>query len=263
MAGNAPAPLLPNTTTPAIVDMDDEDEIQAMEGTEWKVAHSTSAKNQANGSGGTQPIASGKSQDSAKFGVKSGRRAAALKKRVITASRMPELPSTHRKIIVRPRDGLDLRKTNAYDVSSAIYFHGGRDHFRRGVFGSSLPQRSEHEVAVYAAAEGNYNEGVIRKVERDISDADLVNLIVHPGNPTARGAKRIRETGSVIILFDGEQVPSYIRMGPAIVRCDLYKKQFEVCSKCTPVGHRADVCPTPMVNVCRNCGAKYPAQGHS
>ncbi|KAL1469498.1 hypothetical protein MTO96_041045 [Rhipicephalus appendiculatus] len=121
----------------------------------------------------------------------------------------------------------------------------------------------EHEVAVYAAAEGNYNNGVIRKVERDISDADLVYLIVHPGNPTARGAKRIGETGSVIILFDGEQVPSYTRMGPAIVRCYIYKKQFEVCSKCTRVGHRADVCPTPMVNVCRNCGAKDPAEGHS
>ncbi|KAL1467138.1 hypothetical protein MTO96_026268 [Rhipicephalus appendiculatus] len=102
----------------------------------------------------------------------------------------------------------------------------------------------EHEVAVYAAAEGNYVKGVIRNVERDI-------------------VKRIKETGSVVVLFDGGDVPSYIRVGQAIVRCYLYKKQIEVCSKCTRVGHRADVCPTPLVNVCHNCGAKDPKQGHS
>ncbi|KAH7956302.1 hypothetical protein HPB52_007904 [Rhipicephalus sanguineus] len=38
---------------------------------------------------------------------------------------------------------------------------------------------------------------------------------------------------------------------------------MEVCSKCTRVGHRADVCPTPLVNVCHSCGAKDPKQGHS
>ncbi|KAL1444813.1 hypothetical protein MTO96_045386 [Rhipicephalus appendiculatus] len=203
---------------------------------------------------------------------------------------MPELPSTHRQIIDTPHDVFYLRKTNAYGVSSAIFTAAGIT-FAEASSDQVCPNvvqnvvvvctdkeanarklltikrirvnGKEQEVAVYAAAEGNYNKGVIRNVERDISGPDLVNLIVHPGNPTARGAKRIRETGSVVILFDGEQVPRYIRMGPPTVRCYLYKKQFEVCSKCTRVGHRADVCSTPMVNVCRNCGAKDPAEGHS
>ncbi|KAH7933278.1 hypothetical protein HPB49_011150 [Dermacentor silvarum] len=74
--------------------------------------------------------------------------------------------------------------------------------------------------------------------------------------------KHIKETGSVVVLFDGA-VPSYIRVGQAIVRCYLFKKQIEVCSKCTRVGHRADVCPTPVVNVCHNRGAKDPKQKHS
>ncbi|KAL1474626.1 hypothetical protein MTO96_037839 [Rhipicephalus appendiculatus] len=203
---------------------------------------------------------------------------------------MPELPSTHRKIIVRPRDGLDFRKTKCYGISTAIFTAAGISAIQAPTnlvcpnvvqnivvvctekednAGKILALKSirvngkEHEVAVYAAAEGNYVKGVIRNAERDIDDAELSRLIVHQGNPSVRGVKRIKETGSVVVLFDGGDVPSYIRVGQAIVRCYVYKKQIEVCSKCTRVGHRADVCPTPLVNVCHNCGAKEPKQGHS
>ncbi|KAH7962902.1 hypothetical protein HPB52_018590 [Rhipicephalus sanguineus] len=201
---------------------------------------------------------------------------------------MPELPSTHRKIINRPRDGLDLRKTSCYGISTAIFTAAGitaiqvssdlvcpnvvqnivvvctekEDNARKILALKNIRVNGkEHEVAVYAAAEGNYVKGVIRNVERDIGDAELERLIVHQGNPSVRGVKRIKDTGSVVVLFDEGDVPGYIRVGQAIVRCYLYKKQMEVCSKCTRVGHRAGVCPTPMVNVCHSCGAKDPKQG--
>ncbi|KAH7983242.1 hypothetical protein HPB52_010412 [Rhipicephalus sanguineus] len=290
MAGSASAPLLstPGVSNPA--EGGEDDEIQAMEGTEWQVFQSKSTKKkQAVERGTSQPNASRSSQGCVQLGARSSRRAAALKKRVIAASRMPELPSTHRKIIVRPRDGLDLRKTSCYGISTAIFTAAGitaiqassdlvcpnvvqnivvvctekEDNARKILALKNIRVNGkEHEVAVYAAAEGNYVKGVIRNVERDIGDTELERLIVHQGNPSVRGVKRIKDTGSVVVLFDGD-VPGYIRVGQAIVRCYLYKKQMEVCSKCTRVGHRADVCPTPMVNVCHSCGAKDPKQGHS
>ncbi|KAH7944558.1 hypothetical protein HPB52_021375 [Rhipicephalus sanguineus] len=291
MAGSASAPLLstPGVYNPA--EGGEDDEIQAMEGTEWQVFQSKSTKKkQAVERGMSQPNASRSSQGCVQLGARSSRRAAALKKRVIAASRMPELPSTHRKFIVGPRDGLDLRKTSCYGISTAIFTAAGitaiqassdlvcpnvvqnivvvctekEDNARKILALKNIRVNGkEHEVAVYAAAEGNYVKGVIRNVERDIGDAELERLIVHQGNPSVRGVKRIKDTGSVVVLFDGGDVPGYIRVGQAIVRCYLYKKQMEVCSKCTRVGHRADVCPTPMVNVCHSCGAKDPKQGHS
>ncbi|KAL1486245.1 hypothetical protein MTO96_031468 [Rhipicephalus appendiculatus] len=196
------------------------------------MVHSKYAKKkQANGSGGTQPIASGKSQDSAKFGSKSSRRAAALKKRVITASLTPELPSTHRKPYSRPA-GITFVEASSDQIcpnvvhNIAVVCTDKEANARKLLTIKRIRVNGkEHEVAVYAATKANYYKGVIRNVERDISDADLV--------------KSIRETGSVIIVFDGVQVSSYNRMGPGIVRCYLYKRLFEVCSKCTRVGYRA------------------------
>ncbi|KAH8038895.1 hypothetical protein HPB51_003953 [Rhipicephalus microplus] len=71
----------------------------------------------------------------------------------------------------------------------------------------------EHEVMVYTAANGNYVKEVIRNVEHDIGDAMLARLVVHQGNPRVCRIKHIKKPGSVIFLFDGGDVPSYIRVG--------------------------------------------------
>ncbi|KAH7933194.1 hypothetical protein HPB49_010176 [Dermacentor silvarum] len=120
MAGSASAPLLSTLSVSNSAERGEEDEIEAMEGTDWQLVQSKSAKKkQAAERGKSQPNASRSFQESARVGAKSSRRVAALKKRVIAASRMPELPSTHCKIIVRPRGGLDLRKTSCYGISTA------------------------------------------------------------------------------------------------------------------------------------------------
>ncbi|KAL3186302.1 hypothetical protein MRX96_028027 [Rhipicephalus microplus] len=80
-------------------------------------------------------------------------------------------------------------------------------------------------------------------------------------NPTVRGVKRIKDSGSVIVLFDGGDVPSCIIVHRATVRCYLYKKEIEACSRCTRVGPRADVGPTPLINVCHNCGPRTRSMG--
>ncbi|KAH7955882.1 hypothetical protein HPB52_004856 [Rhipicephalus sanguineus] len=86
----------------------------------------------------------------------------------------------------------------------------------------------EHEVAVYAAAEGNYLKGVNRNVE-------------HPRRrPRKAHLKCNKETGSIV-----EEKMYEVTSESA--RQYLYKKQIEV----------------RMAIVCHNCGAKHPKQGHS
>ncbi|KAH6939125.1 hypothetical protein HPB50_016091 [Hyalomma asiaticum] len=60
-----------------------------------------------------------------RIGATRGRRIPALRRKVLGASRMPQLPEEHQKIIVRPRNGLDLRKASHYGVSTAIFRAAG------------------------------------------------------------------------------------------------------------------------------------------
>ncbi|KAH6919583.1 hypothetical protein HPB50_029429 [Hyalomma asiaticum] len=58
---------------------------------------------------------------SGRVGATSGRRIPALRRKVLADSRMPQLPEEHQKIIVRPRNGQDLRNASHYGVSTAIF----------------------------------------------------------------------------------------------------------------------------------------------
>ncbi|KAL3210040.1 hypothetical protein MRX96_037388 [Rhipicephalus microplus] len=144
---------------------------------------------------------------------------------------------------VGPEDGLDLRKTSCYGISTAIFTVTGftaiqacidlvcpkvvknvvvvctenEDNARKILALKNIRVNGkEHEVAVYAATEGNYVKGVIRNVERDIGDAELARLIVHQGNPTVRGVKRIKDTGFVVVLLHEGDVPIFFKVGQTI-----------------------------------------------
>ncbi|KAH7954183.1 hypothetical protein HPB49_016255 [Dermacentor silvarum] len=225
-----------------------------MERTEWQLVQSKSAKHkQAAERGKSQPNASRSFQDGARVGAKSSRRAAALK-RVIAASRMAELPSTHRKNIVRPPGGLNLRKTSCYGISTTIFTATGITATQAST-DLVCPDVLQNNVVVCTENEDNDRKILaLKKIRVDDKEHEVVVLIVHRGNPSVRGVKRIKEAGSQSL---------YIRDGQEIVRFYLQKKEIEVCSTCIRFGHLADVCPTPVVNVCHNCGAKDPKQEHS
>ncbi|KAH7944616.1 hypothetical protein HPB52_022201 [Rhipicephalus sanguineus] len=44
-------------------------------------------------------------------------------------------------------------------------------------------------------------------------------------------------------------------------RCNLYKKKFEVCYRCSELGHRADVCASTVIK-CRGCAIPDPPSDH-
>lgn len=210
-------------------------------------------------------------------------------RQLIVASRMPHLPVDDYRIIIRPRGGLNVTEHGTdriyHSVRRAANVERTADeednlclNQKQNIIVLSTPSKErakkyvaitslsigskEYEACAYRAAPENTSKGVIRGISADESPEDIVRKLVTPRNPSVLYAKRMGNTNNVIVIFDGYYVPSYVNYGAALVRCALYKKQFDICYECGRLGHRADVCPNPTDKICRSCGTKNPKQDH-
>lgn len=206
------------------------------------------------------------------------------------AARMPNtLPREEIKIIVRPRGGLNIAKARTVTVASAIMAaarvareDGAADtfcpNFHQNIMLVSTPDEGRalsyakiqairigdktHEVGAYQTTPDGTVKGVIRGIPVEDTPAEIDRSIVNPRNPLARAAQRIGNSTTVIVVFEGQKVLNYVRYGPVLTRCSLYRKHFDVCKQCGKVGHRRDVCPNPDAKVCFNCGTVNPTKNH-
>ncbi|KAH8019325.1 hypothetical protein HPB51_018936 [Rhipicephalus microplus] len=205
-------------------------------------------------------------------GARIGTRRTGAVTRVAAASRLPPLPTNHHHVIVRPGGGLDVHRCNKLKFLQALLLaarlpptsaeedivctNDTQNIFVIGtlnlqtaeayakVRGIILMER-EHPVSAYLAVSGTTSRGVVRGVDADLPDFELQRLFVSSHNPTLMGVRRIKDTTTIILLFDGLKVPNYVRCGMLLLRCTLYKRQIYTCRNCGCVGHRQDVCPTP------------------
>lgn len=209
---------------------------------------------------------------------------------ITRAARMPAMPREEAKIIVRPRGGLNIARTGATTIMMAVITAAGvtKEEARadticpnatQNIIVVSTPDERRaalynrmkslvvggiaHEVWTYRAATEGTVKGVIKGVDVADTSQDINENIVNPTNPTALQAHRIGTTTAVIVLFDGAKVPNYIKYGPMLMRCVLYRKHFDVCKQCGKVGHRSDVCPYPDTRVCVACGEPNPGENHN
>lgn len=212
-----------------------------------------------------------------------------VKKRVIAASRLPQLPKDHLRVIVRPRNGLDMRNVSQIKFAFALARAAGlsEEEIAKDVVCPNVMQNIavvstpaeknarayaritsvviglvQYEVNAYMAAPEDTCKGIIRGVDLDIDPVRLQALIIHDRNPTALQARRIKNSTTVVILFDGLKVPNHVICGASMFRCTLFRRQTDVCYACGKVGHRADVCPTPDDTICRGCGQQSPSEEH-
>ncbi|KAH7982719.1 hypothetical protein HPB52_006785 [Rhipicephalus sanguineus] len=211
-------------------------------------------------------------------------------RRVVKASKIPNLPRDHFKTIVRPRGGLDVRKADLIAFKRALARAASltteqtcEDTLCANPFQNILivatPLENNArayakvqqicmgnaitEIAAYVAASDDTCKGVIRGINPDISEAELTDMIVNRRNPGALGVRRIKKTPTVIVLFDGLKVPQYVLCDGVRYPCSLYRRQVDICYACGDLGHRADVCPKGEdQRRCRGCGILMPPEDH-
>ncbi|KAH7968428.1 hypothetical protein HPB52_008307 [Rhipicephalus sanguineus] len=171
---------------------------------------------------------------------------------------MPQLPREDTKIVIRPRGGLSIVKTGSTVVADAIL--AATSICTEDLRGDMLCPNVEQNI-IFASTPRRENAARYVRV-RQIIVLGRTYELVNERNPLALAAKRIGSTGTVIVAFDGHRVPIFVRYGPTLVRCSLYRKKIDICYACGQLRHRADLCPSPGDVVCRGCGASNPDSQH-
>ncbi|KAH7974154.1 hypothetical protein HPB49_010574 [Dermacentor silvarum] len=90
----------------------------------WQVAtgrRSRAGKKSSDAANATPSNSQASGGDAATGGIKSpATKTGAIKNRIVKDSRMPQLPEEHRKIIIRPRGGLNLSKVSTTAIGTAV-----------------------------------------------------------------------------------------------------------------------------------------------
>ncbi|XP_037581767.2 uncharacterized protein LOC119464989, partial [Dermacentor silvarum] len=209
---------------------------------------------------------------------------------VTKAARMPiDMPKEDTKVVMRPRGGLNVAKTEASVIMSVVRTaarvtkeEAKADtictNAQQNIIVVSTPDERRatlyskvkalnigsktYEINAYRTAPNGTVKGVIRGIAVDDTPEEIAENIVNTYNPLAVEAHRIGNTTTVIVLFAGQKVPNYVKYGSILVKCGLYRKHFDVCKQCGRVGHRRDVCPNTNAKVCFGCGIANPGEGH-
>ncbi|KAH9362582.1 hypothetical protein HPB48_015504 [Haemaphysalis longicornis] len=214
---------------------------------------------------------------------------AATSSRLPARYRQPRLPKRGHHIVLRPRDGLDVRKHSDAQIRDAIYSATAlqpsdvemdivRTKPTHNIVIISTPKIGNtekynalreirtsdktYEIRAYATAPEDTTKGVIYNIPDYDSDEDINKSLKYSKNPTILTARRMGKINSAIIIFEGSQVPYFGYYRGAEYRCFLHKKKQEICDACGGVGHRKDVCPQPENKTCKTCGASNPDSAH-
>ncbi|KAH6947755.1 hypothetical protein HPB50_021131 [Hyalomma asiaticum] len=135
--------------------------------------------------------------------------------------------------------------------------------FRYGSIRNITVEERTYETFAYKSTPDNTSRGVISGVGREEPEEQITPSLVNKHNPTIMAAHRLGNSESVVILFEGNKVPRYVKYGGFVTKCTLYRQHREVCITCGQIGHRRDVCPTPNARVCFACGRNNPGEDHA
>ncbi|KAH8025255.1 hypothetical protein HPB51_005606 [Rhipicephalus microplus] len=191
------------------------------------------------------------------------------------------MPRSHSRVIVRPGGGLNVQACSPHRILAALTMAAQLaplvteediicPNSMQNIFVVSTSSATNaaacsrvteiiltdqrHPITAYLSPAGITSRGVIHGVDTDFDDAALNRMLIQPRNSSLLGARRIKNTETVIMIINGLKVPNYVYCGQVIYRCTLYKCQIDICRTCGQVGHRQDVCPTPSTKVGDHCG---------
>ncbi|KAL1485310.1 hypothetical protein MTO96_032040 [Rhipicephalus appendiculatus] len=198
------------------MDFGDENSRQEDEASGWIVAHSRKKQRQYFTPGDSP-------------GPSAGTRSAHPKgpiKKLIAASRLPRLAKDHYRVVVRPKGGLDVRKVSRIKVTQALVMAAclGPPQAEedivcandiQNIFLISTPHARDAEA--YAKVKQD-SGGVVRGIDPELSDDRLGELFVHTRNPKVLGVRHIKQTPTVIVLFDDRRLSDLRKAGAPLGR---------------------------------------------
>ncbi|KAG0418138.1 hypothetical protein HPB47_005113, partial [Ixodes persulcatus] len=148
----------------------------------------------------------------------------------------PALPREDIKVILRPREGLDVSKVSSARLRDGVFCAIGlkeqeaegdllRVNPEKNIIVTSTPSMDRakkynsiskiciagktYEVAAYAAPPEDTAKGVIHNIPDYDTAEDITRSLVYNKNPTILQAQRMGKTNSAVIVFEGNKVPYY------------------------------------------------------
>ncbi|KAH8041139.1 hypothetical protein HPB51_013799 [Rhipicephalus microplus] len=210
---------------------------------------------------------------------------------IAKSARMPTFAEKdEHRVVVRPRGGLVVSATKMTTLRTAVItaanikIEEAEDDsfapnaaqnitvlsspsearsFRYGSIRNIMVEERTYETFAYKSIPENTSRGVVSGVSGEEPEEQITRFLVNKHNPTVMAAHRLGNSESVVILFEGNKVPRYVKYGGFVTKCTLYRQHREVCSTCGQIGHRKDVCPTPNTRVCFACGRNNPGEVHA
>lgn len=195
-------------------------------------------------------------------------------------SRLPPLPIDDYKVVIRPRDGLNLGAWATDKITQAIIVAAQLSvaetaqvtiRIRRdqnlvvvstpSFESSTRVQRistltfetKQYDVTAYLAVPDNSCKGVITGVETRPTAEDLTENLRASGTNILY-ARMMGQTNAAIITFEGIKVPRLVYLWGGEYSCRPHQPRQQVCGVCLGLGHRTDICPQPEQSRCITCG---------
>lgn len=206
--------------------------------------------------------------------------------------KLPPLPKTDYKVIIRPKKGMEVKKFMPAQFSKAIVaacnnptscdyskfivrprtgsniiivstpHEETADVIRR--ITSLFLEGKTYAVNVYLAAPEDVIRGVIHGVDPNSPSEELLaNIRLRTQGVEIVQARMLGRSRTAVLTFMGPILPRYVIYYGGETACYPYRPTQQICQVCLKPGHRADVCPNPNVNVCRNCGLQEPEENHT
>lgn len=118
---------------------------------------------------------------------------------------------------------------------------------------------------IQKATEVNSSYGVIRDVDLDLSDEDIVKSITCTESIVLSSAVRLKRrdsngewvpSESVRLCFKGPCLPHYVSVEGLRIKVDRFIFPVSQCSRCWKLGHTTKRCPTNKIS-CPKCGDNH------
>ncbi|KAH8031210.1 hypothetical protein HPB51_014046 [Rhipicephalus microplus] len=150
-------------------------------------------------------------------------------------------------MIIRPRGGIGVRKISHIKVTQALTMaaqlapaeteedtvcanytpteNNARVYAR---IEPLLVRSTCDEVNSYLTAPVNTWKEIVRGVGLDLDPNQLREMILQPRNPKALEVKRFKDTATIIVSFDGLEVPNYVMCVASVLNYTLYRRQTDI-----------------------------------